>query len=233
MSSIMRIAQHAEDSNLLRMEEESTPLASVPVDLDVHPQETLVADPLSSVTRNERRSLLVLSVIGIAIVKTGLVPSKIEALGIEFSPGDQKSLLNILGMVNLYLLVAFSIYALADFIGWRARLERQVGKYGRWWRDMRRERKDYAASGRTDWQEAEHFANRIYRAKFDLTLIAKAASPWRAIVEFVVPILVGISAIWVLWTAPPPLERPRISRPIVLPFNHIDLETDQIIRLMP
>ena len=118
----MRIAQCAEESNFIAMEEESTPLSSVPVNLNIQPEETLVADPLSSVARNERRSLLLLSVIGIAIVKTGLVPSKIEALGIEFSPGDQKSLLNILGMVNVYLLLAFSIYALTDFIGWRVPL---------------------------------------------------------------------------------------------------------------
>lgn len=54
------------------------------------PAEILVADPLESVTRRERKTLLGLCAIGIAIVHMELVPTKISALGIEFSKTDQQ-----------------------------------------------------------------------------------------------------------------------------------------------
>jgi len=44
-----------------------------------------VQDPLSAVSRSEQKILLGVSVLSITIVKTGLIPTKISALGIEFS----------------------------------------------------------------------------------------------------------------------------------------------------
>ena len=41
---------------------------------------TELSDPLSDVIRKQKRSLLLVSAIGIAIVQTGLVPTKISAL---------------------------------------------------------------------------------------------------------------------------------------------------------
>ena len=55
------------------------------------------ADPLSEVTRKERRVLLGISALGIVIVKSGLVPSKVTALRIEFSKNDQQALILALG----------------------------------------------------------------------------------------------------------------------------------------
>jgi hypothetical protein len=57
-----------------------------------------------------RRLLLRVSTIGITLVKTGLVPSKIFALGIEFTSTDQRSFLAIIALVTIYFLVAFAIY---------------------------------------------------------------------------------------------------------------------------
>jgi hypothetical protein len=45
------------------------------------PSEVRIQDPLSDVTRAERKTLLGLSAVGIVIAKSGLVPSKISALG--------------------------------------------------------------------------------------------------------------------------------------------------------
>ena len=81
--------------------------------------EAKVRDPLSQVTRNERRSLLAVSTLGITLVVTGLVPTKIEALGVEFTQTDQKALLAIIAISTAYFLVAFTIYAVSDFIAWR------------------------------------------------------------------------------------------------------------------
>src|SRR5215208_7776204 len=76
-------------------------------------------DPLTPVTRKERSYLLAVSMIGIAIVKTGLVPSKIATFGIELDKPNRTALLLLLGLVTLYFLAAFVIYAASDFLEWR------------------------------------------------------------------------------------------------------------------
>ena len=57
-----------------------------------------------------------MAILGVAIAKTGIVPAKINALGIEFTKTDQRSLLIIIGLVFTYFLFAFSIYAWSDFL---------------------------------------------------------------------------------------------------------------------
>ena len=76
----------------------------------------ILKSPLSDDTKNERRNLLVASAIGIIIVKTGLIPTKISALGIEFSETDKTMVLKILAWIMIYLTISFSIYALSDFV---------------------------------------------------------------------------------------------------------------------
>jgi hypothetical protein len=58
-------------------------------------------------------------VLGVIIEKTGLLPSKIDNLGIEFT-ADHKTfvLVIILGAV-IYFLVEFFVYALSDFARWQ------------------------------------------------------------------------------------------------------------------
>lgn len=89
-------------------------------------QQTRLRDALSDVTRKERRYLLGISLLGIALEKTGLVPSKISGLGIEFQNTDQRALLFIVAFVILYFLVAFIIYAFSDFLAWRLAINRQA-----------------------------------------------------------------------------------------------------------
>jgi hypothetical protein len=47
------------------------------------PEQIRLRDPLAEVTRRERRLLLGASIIGLTVAKTGLVPTKISALGVE------------------------------------------------------------------------------------------------------------------------------------------------------
>lgn len=86
-----------------------------------NPIEHLLREPLSEITRKERRILLGVSAFGIAVAKTGLVPTKISTLGIEFSQAESSTLLKMLAAVVIYFLVAFLIYAVSDFAAWRAR----------------------------------------------------------------------------------------------------------------
>src|SRR5436305_1787543 len=87
-------------------------------------REVSVSDPLSDVTRSERKILLAVSALGILIVQTGLVPSKISALGIEFAQTDQRALLRAVGAIVLYFLCAFLIYAISDLAAWRFKYRR-------------------------------------------------------------------------------------------------------------
>jgi hypothetical protein len=74
----------------------------------------LLRDPLSEVARKERRALLLVSAAGYVVVKTGLVPSKIEALGITFSAKEQGALLTVFALVVMYFVVTFVLYAAID-----------------------------------------------------------------------------------------------------------------------
>ena len=51
-------------------------------------------------------------------VTTGLLPTKISALGIDFSIGDQAAMLKLLAAAILYLLLAFSAHSYADYMEW-------------------------------------------------------------------------------------------------------------------
>src|ERR1700730_14495042 len=76
----------------------------------------LLDDPLREVTRKERRSLLGVSVIAILVSWTGLVPEKIENLGITFAATERRALLFVFLGVVVYYAVAFGIYAWADYL---------------------------------------------------------------------------------------------------------------------
>jgi hypothetical protein len=84
------------------------------------PRERDIADPLSDVTRRERRSLLLVDAVLLAIVLGNLVPTQVEALGITVSKTERNAVLVLLAGVALYLLMGFVIYALADLKAWKA-----------------------------------------------------------------------------------------------------------------
>jgi hypothetical protein len=81
--------------------------------------EIALSDPLKAETRKARLYLLGVSMVGITIVYTGLVPQEVSTLGITFGEADRQSLLGILALVILYFLVAFAVYGVTDFLAWR------------------------------------------------------------------------------------------------------------------
>jgi len=76
-------------------------------------------DALSELTRKERQYLLVSSGFGFVVAKTGFVPTKIEALGIEITEANKDVLLKCLAGIVAYFLVSFLIYASDDFVAHR------------------------------------------------------------------------------------------------------------------
>ncbi|GAB3754198.1 hypothetical protein [Lysobacter olei] len=88
------------------------------------PAELSISDPLSDVTRKERRMLLGLDVLAIFVSTTGLVPTKISALGVEFGAADQRAFLYVFAAVLAYFVAAFLVYGVSDYLGWRIRHSR-------------------------------------------------------------------------------------------------------------
>ena len=171
---------------------------------------TSVRDPLTRTTRRERTSLLGVSAVCIAITKAGLVPSKISALGVEFSQASQQSLFHVLAAVVGYYFVAFILYAAADFVPWRIRYTEAFGemvgspeyKAARSLHSISLKRKSAFAQFQEDNKSSES-ERPPPRAHFALAL-SWIIYGLRALFEFLVPLLVAIYAIHALVTTPPP-----------------------------
>jgi hypothetical protein len=179
--------------------------------------EVAVRDPLSETTRKERKSLLGIGIVGIAIVKGGLVPNGITALGIEFTEANQKSLFHILAAIVIYYLVAFVLYAISDLTTWRiafatalketmnapleiiadppkppnlSEAEQRANYYEDKLSKMENElrRKEILARTGLDF---EH----LWTPNF-LIRISMPVSLLRAVFEFVLPLVIGGYALW-------------------------------------
>ena len=144
-------------------------------------------DPLSDITRKERRNLLLTSIFGILVIKMGLIPTHISALGIELTAPNQQVFPKLVGYIVIYFLIAFFICGLSDFFIWRKKLQ------------------DYLVSSNVeamyrtqDDDYAEDEAHQgISRAKWLYTK-AKPVAYLRIFFEFVIPIAVSIYAILIL-----------------------------------
>lgn len=78
-----------------------------------------VSDALSQHTRSVRKTLLVASTISLTVAMTGLIPTKIDALGVEFSQVDRNSMILLMAAVVAFMLLSFIVTAASDFTAWR------------------------------------------------------------------------------------------------------------------
>lgn len=153
--------------------------------------DVLLGDPLSSVTRRERRLLLGVSIFSIAVVKTGLVPSKISALGIEFANTDQRSILWIIALIGFYFLCAFLLYAASDFLSWRKVLrEERITNLT--------ERYEEGRISDPRYYDQQEYIYKHIGSGLILHVLSKPLSIVRALFEFVLPVVLGIYAILLL-----------------------------------
>ena len=149
-----------------------------------------LVDPLSEVTRKERRILLGLSMLGIFFVKAGALPSKINALGIELESSDQSAFLYLMSFGLLYFTLAFFIYAMSDFIVWRnAVTKAYIVSY----KDYMKERDCYPQD--PDGAELQSEEQRAYQRNRIWQILTKPMSITRAAFEFLLPLIVGIYSI--------------------------------------
>jgi len=164
------------------------------------PAEIRLRDPLSETTRAERRSLLAISVIGLIIVKTGLVPSKISALGIDFSFTDQVFLFRALSAITAYFLLAFVIYAASDLAAWTHAIFSATRERIR---EEQMQELDSDLQQRNIRRAVEHeIASRLGPAYSTLRL--SVISQIRALFDFLVPVVIGLWSIFATFTTHPP-----------------------------
>jgi hypothetical protein len=83
-----------------------------------------LSDPLSEVTRKQRRAVLIVALVQFAIVFGDLLPTKITTLGIDLSANNLSRLLLILFGLQAFLLFEFWVYATADLRAWAIEKER-------------------------------------------------------------------------------------------------------------
>ncbi len=150
-------------------------------------------NPLREVTCKERRNLLGVSAFAIAIVKTGLIPLKISALGIEFSPAGRSALLSVLAVIVLYFWVAFIVYAISDYMYWKATLYLSI--------------KDFVSQSRkeeidSDVESIMKELNERYRYMPPKGW-TKPVVVLKTLFEIALPIIVGLVAFYYLIFIPP------------------------------
>jgi hypothetical protein len=161
------------------------------------PVEAMLRDPLSDVGRKERRSLLAVAMVAILVGKTGLVPEKIENLGITFTAPERAALLWVFMAVVGYYTLAFLFYSMADFLNYLHAV--YLGR-------QEIHRQSLAAAGEPE-------AWRMIGLVWPVSVI-------RGIFDFGVPLVVAIYAVVVLWGAthattqpkPPRAADPRLAR---------------------
>lgn len=160
---------------------------------DENNKDLLLGDPLSEVTRKERRMLLAISMIGITLVKMGLIPTKISTLGIEFEKTNQQSLLNIIALIVIYFLAAFFIYAIADFLAWRKSIRNKKI-------NIELESIEKELINPQLFHEQKERMVKISSWRNTPVSLTKPVSVLRAIFEFLLPIVVGIYSSYILIT---------------------------------
>src|SRR5215813_9620542 len=116
-----------------------------------------LADFLSDVTRSERRVLLGVCAIGLAIAWIGLTPSGISVLGIEFHATNQRTILNLVSVIIAYFFFEFLIHATKEYLAWGTKKDRVA---------MMRELRRIAGE-----QEMQRIINKIRKADSPSQLI--------------------------------------------------------------
>ena len=77
-------------------------------------KEPLLSDPLREVTRRERKALLTLCLISLALTWGGLFPESVDAYGFKITELETTNLLILLAAVIAFLLIGFIVFAYTD-----------------------------------------------------------------------------------------------------------------------
>jgi hypothetical protein len=153
----------------------------------------LLSDPLSEVTRKERRMLLGVSMLGIAFVKMGIAPTKISSLGIEFANTESTVLFKVLGLMVTYFVAAFILYAFTDLLRWLKVIKDNQES------DLKEEFEEWSNH---DGQLPDRFHDELMGIRSKWRFIHKYSPPtayFRGLFDFILPLLVGVYSATILF----------------------------------
>ena len=166
---------------------------------DILERDLISYDPLTEVTRKERRALLGTSMLGLALAKVPLIPTKLVALGIEFSEVNRQTFVQLYGLIVLYYLVAFLVYAFTDLVAWRRSEHIRYSAY------LKAEQANQPSARKSAYaakpETPQPFAGKkpVYR-RLAAYGVGVVASRLRAAFEFGFPILFAAVALYALYT---------------------------------
>ena len=151
-------------------------------------------DPLAEITRKERKALLVIATLAIAIVEAGLLPTRINAFGIELETIDQVVLLKLLSFIVMYFLIGFIVYGSADFIYWRSErlkeLQTELAEEVEW--------KAQPRSTTSEVQMSKYEIMDLIRMKMKpLRIASTPISLFRSFFDFLLPIFLSLYSIYI------------------------------------
>lgn len=157
---------------------------------EYNPEGAYVKDPISNVTRKVRKSLLVVSLLGITIPQTALIPTRITTLGVDLTQADQETLYLILSLIIVYFLFSFIVYSISDFIRWRIALLSAV----------REERIKFATMTGKEGEIIKEHEGQIANSNFEkwVRKYSVIISRIRIFLEFGFPIIFAVYATYVV-----------------------------------
>lgn len=160
-------------------------------------------DPLSDVSRRERRTLLTACTISLAISLGGLVPEKIDAFGITVNTTQAQNLYYLMAAVLLYLVIAFWVYSWADLKSREIEIKKAQAliqpEIDQIQTDLKAFKVD--ASNVMTVMQDPRFREHMRRVdEMKLAKLAMRAYRFRRILDVELPIVIGASSIgFVLW----------------------------------
>jgi len=141
-----------------------------------------LTDPLSQITRIERRNLLIASTTGFLVATADLVPTEISALGISLSAPAQEMFVVAVSLTITYFLCAFLVYGISDFFIWRKKYQdylEAVQTYMEGWSEEDQHNYDMSHVPRVPW---------LYQR-------AGLVAYVRALFEYLLPLVIGLGAV--------------------------------------
>lgn len=166
-----------------------------------------VSDPLRDETRKVRKTLLVWSLAAAAMTLGHLFPSEITALGLQVTPSSRSVLLDLMVTIVGYHVVSFITYASSDFAHWYVNhkstdWEDDVANYDTYKAELLFKTK-LSEEDRHFMEEHERRLGAIWRGEASRVYRrVKVAIPFisvsRALVDFVLPLVAGAVAVYLL-----------------------------------
>ncbi len=172
-----------------------------------------VSDPLSAHGRSLRKSLLLSSIVSAAVAQAGFFPTKISALGLEFTQADRLSVLWLLAIVVTFFLISFIVVAWGDYAAWRmAYMAKAWNEDSVGYENLRRsilEDKKLTDEDREALSEQERRVGAMWRnagyVGFDANVerMVRPLSWARVAVEFGAPFIAACASLYLLYRTTP------------------------------